>query len=464
MIATEQAAPIPGIEHDDGRTEMANARRLAKAYRRILRYVTTWAKYLVWDGKRFYVDSTNGAVQRLAKEIVDGLWVDIMTLANSGNFETRELEKFISFAKASAKRNGIQATIDLARSEPGMPISHERLDRNPMLFNVSNGIIDLTAGKVRGHDPADLQTKLAPVVFNPAAQCPIWLSVLNRIMGGRQELVGYLQRASGLSLTGNVSEHVLFLCYGTGANGKSLFLNTLAAMMGPDYAMKAPADLLLAKHGESHPTEMASLFGMRMVSCIESDDGRRFAEARVKELTGGDPVTARRMREDFWTFNPTHKLWMAANHKPIVKGNDHGIWRRMRLIPFTVTIPDAEQDKALPEKLRAELPGILNWAIQGCLEWQRGGLQDPDCVLAATAEYRGEQDVIGQFLQDKCQQGEALEATASKLYLTYKGWAEQQGEKPISQRRFGTIMTERGFERFRNNGIWYRGLDTIPGF
>jgi putative DNA primase/helicase len=258
-------------------------------------------------------------------------------------------------------------------------------------------------------------------------------------------------------MTADVREHVLFFLYGTGGNGKSVFLNTVESCFGPDYGMKAPRGLLMAKK-ETHPTELADLAGKRFISCIEAEDGHRLAESLVKEMTGGDGIRARRMREDFWQFKPTHKIWLAANHKPRIRGTDNGIWRRIRLVPFTVSIPEDQQDKELPAKLEAELPGILNWALLGCLEWQQNGLAAPDVVNRATAEYREEMDLVGGFIEECCIIAQCHKARAVDLYGAYQRWAEQAGEHPASQRAFGTALAARGFERKSSNGTWYLGI------
>lgn len=229
-------------------------------------------------------------------------------------------------------------------------------------------------------------------------------------------------------------------------------------MLGSDYAMKASTDFLVAKRGESHPTEQADLEGKRLVACVETDEGRRLAEGLVKELTGSDPIRARRMREDFWQFNPTHKVFLATNHRPGVKGTDYAIWRRLRLVPFRRVIPPAERDKRLPERLRHELIGILAWCARGCVEWQQDGLQEPGEVLAATDAYRNEEDIVGMFLAECCIQDPDTWERAKLLYAAYRKYCEESGEHPVGQRRFGRAMTERGFERYTNNGTCYRAI------
>lgn len=271
-------------------------------------------------------------------------------------------------------------------SRPDLAILPATLDAHTWWLNVDNGTLDLRNGTLRPHERRDYLTQLCPVAYDPAAKCPTWLQFLETILGRDGDLVVYVQRLVGYCLTGSTREHVLPFLYGVGANGKSTFIGTLLAMLGSDYAIKAPSDLLLAKQ-DTHPTERADLFGKRLVACVEVEDGRRLAESLVKELTGGDRVRARRMREDFWEFPATHKIWLAANHKPTVRGIDLGIWRRIKLLPFTVVIPDDQQDKDLPVKLLDELPGILAWAVEGCRQWLVDGLREPACVRSATGDY-----------------------------------------------------------------------------
>lgn len=248
--------------------------------------------------------------------------------------------------------------VSLARSEPGVPVRPDELDQDPWLLNILNGTIDLRNGELGPHDPDHMITKLAPVGYDPTASCPLWLQFLDKIMDGNEGLIQFLKRAIGYSLTGIIREHVLFVCHGDGRNGKSTFLETILGLLG-DYSRKAPPSLLMLKRGKAHPTERAMLYGSRFVPAIESAEDNKFEEAIVKELTGGDTISARRMREDFWDFSPTHHLWLATNHKPVITGTDSGIWSRIALIPFSITIPEQERDTTLAETLQAEWPGIL---------------------------------------------------------------------------------------------------------
>jgi putative DNA primase/helicase len=339
--------------------------------------------------------------------------------------------------------------VSLAKSEPGVAVLPEEMDPDPLLLNAQNGTVDLRTGELREHRREDLITKIVPTGYDPSATAPLFAATLERVLPS-VAVREFFQKVCGYSITGEVSEHVLPVVYGTGANGKSTILNALLESAG-DYGMQAAPDLLMAKRG-SHPTEVADLFGMRCVVSSETEDGRRLAEALVKVLTGGERVRARRMRQDFWEFEPTHTVFLCTNHKPEIRGTDNAIWRRVRLIPFTETIPPKEQDKKLPEKLRAELPGILTWLIEGCRQWQRVGLQAPDEVRKATGAYKSEMDVIGTFLRDECEVGEGFRATLKDVYSRYEEWCEEGGEKPETKRKFNARLTERGQFRDRRSG------------
>jgi putative DNA primase/helicase len=363
-------------------------------------------------------------------------------------------------AKYTNSKNGIRNMVAMAKSD--LAIGQEELDTDPWLLNVENGTINLQTGELREHRREDFITKLAPVAFDLAAKCHLWERFLHTIFAANEELIAYMQRLVGYCLTGVTEEHILPFLYGIGANGKSTFCETFLKLMGPDYGMKAAPDLLLAKRGETHPTERADLFGKRFVTCIETEEGRRMAEALVKELTGGDRVRARRMREDFWEFAPTHHVWLASNHKPAISGTDHGIWRRIKLIPFDVVIPDAQQDKKLPAKLAEELPGILNWAIAGCLDWQKGGMREPAIVQVKTSEYSAEMDEVGQFIEEYCELGDEFRAPAGELY---KAFQEAMPDSRINQHAFGARLRQKGFlNHDPETGKEYRTKDGKRGW
>jgi putative DNA primase/helicase len=422
-------------------TDLGNAGRLVHRQGQNLRYCWSWGKWLVYDGRRYAVDDT-GEVYRLAADTVASIYAE--AAAAPDEERRKALAKHALRSEAGSR---IREMVDLARSK--VPVRQEDLDADDYLLNALNGTIDLRTGELRDHRREDRITKLAPVEYDPQAAAPTWAATLGRALPS-EELRRFFKKLCGYALTGDVSEHVLAVLYGTGANGKSTILNALLAAVG-DYGMQAAPDLLVAKKG-SHPTEVADLFGMRLVASIEVEDGRRLAESLVKSLTGGDKVRARRMRQDFWQFKPTHKVFMAVNHKPEVRGTDTAIWRRIRLLPLTETIPPAEQDKKLPEKLEAELPGILAWAVEGCLEWRREGLQAPAEVRKATGQYRAEMDVIGAFLQDECELSSSHRVGFTELYSRYENWCEEAGERAETRRKFNARLKERGLFDARRSG------------
>ena len=452
----------PGsIAEAESRTDLANGKRFAKLHGKEVHYVSGWNKFISWNRNRWFVDA-GFMVESRAKHVSDAIWQEIADILPEVDLWTQS--QLIAFARQSSSSRGIEAMLKMARSEPNMPIPHTKLDCNPWLFNVQNGTINLQTGQIQSHNPQDYITKIAPIKFDERAECPIWLQMLEEIFAESQSLIGFLQRFFGMTLTGVTQEHILPFFYGCGANGKSTVVETVLAVLGKDYSMRAAPDLLMVKANESHPTERADLFGKRFVAATEIEQGRRLNESLVKDLTGGDAIRARRMREDFWEFQPSHKIILVGNHKPNVRGQDHGIWRRLRLIPFMVTIPPDRQDKQLREKLLRESRGILNWMLQGCKEWQAEGLGEPAEVTAATESYRGEQDVVGAFIAERCIESASSKVKASDLFGEYERWCKLNGEHPIGGRRFGETMTERGYERYHSGGTWYRGIEITETF
>ncbi len=458
MDETELYAIARGIQKypaGENLTDLGNARRLVTLHGKDLRYVHPWKKWLVWDGKRWTTDATAEVVRR-AKDAVRSIYGDAEAAEDS-----LRRKDVATHARRSEQKQRIDAMIALAASEPGIPVLPGALDRDPWLLNVENGTIDLKTGELREHRREDLLTKLVPVKYDMHAKAATFGRFLLEIMDGKAHLVEYLCRVFGYALTGDVREDALFFPHGGGRNGKTTLLNAIRETMGKDYATEAAPDLLLDKGRGNHPTELADLFGKRMVSTVEVEDGRRMAEVLVKRLTGRDPIKARRMREDFWMFNPTHKIFLAANHKPEIRGTDVAIWSRIHLIPFNVSFKGRE-DRGLPEKLSAERAGILAWLVRGCIEWQLpAGLDPPAEVLAATQKYREEMDVLGDFLAECCVTGKPnCQAKASAIYDEYTKWHKRTvGGDAVTATMFGLRLGEKGFTRKRDSsGVWWKGI------
>jgi putative DNA primase/helicase len=421
--------PAPPVTSDDALALDFTARHAGS-----LRYVAAWNRWLEWDGARWKFEDTLAAFD-MARVVARRA----AQTANKAADATRI---------ASAKT--VAAIERLARADRAHARTVEIWDADPWLLNTPGGIIDLATGGCAPHDPDRYMTKITAVA--PAGDCPQWLAFLARIANGNDGLPDFLQRVAGYSLTGVTREHALFFCHGTGGNGKGVFLNTLTAIFG-DYAAVAPMETFMASHNERHPTDLAGLRGARFVTAQEVEDGQRWAESKIKALTGGDPISARFMRQDFFTFTPQFKLTIAGNHKPSLRTVDEAIRRRFFLLPFTVTIPPEERDNDLPEKLKSEWPGILQWAVDGCLEWQRIGLAPPACVTAATEAYLEAEDSVNQWLTEHCTCGDpSSRADNAALFTSWQKWCERSGEPAGHRKALFDKLDHRGFERVRGHG------------
>jgi putative DNA primase/helicase len=333
-------------------------------------------------------------------------------------------------------------------------------DRDIWLFNTECGTVDLRTGKISPHRPEDYITKMAPVA--PGGAAPTWLAFLDRVTDHNQELIDYLQRVVGYCITGSTAEHALFFAYGTGANGKSTFLNAVAAALG-NYHRTAPIETFTQSNTERHPTDIAGLRGARLVTATETEEGRRWAESRIKTLTGGDPVSARFMRQDFFEYVPQFKLFFAGNHKPGLRSVDEAIRRRFNLIPFTVTIPKNERDKKLGDKLQKELPGILAWIIEGTAAWRRFGLCPPRIVTEATTSYLEAEDATAAWLEECCERAEWF-TTSSCLFRSWSVWAKNNGEHEGSIKRLVAALEARDFTPARTmHGRGFTGIKLKSG-
>jgi putative DNA primase/helicase len=360
---------------------------------------------------------------------------------------------------ASAKTVG--AVHKLAQCDQRTAAVVAQWDADPWLLNTPGGAIDLRTGKCRPARPEDYTTKLTAVA--PALSgCPLFLKFLDEITAGDEELRAFLQTVLGYALTGSTSAHGLFFGWGTGANGKSTLLSTVAHIFG-DYHRVAPIETFTVSNNERHPTELAGLVGARLVTATETEEGRNWAEARIKQLTGGDPISARFMRQDFFDFTPQFKLFISGNHKPGLRTVDEAIRRRFHLIPFGVTIPKDRRDPDLADKLKAEAPGILQWMVDGCLKWQRDGLNPPAAVAAATQAYLESQDLFPQWLGECCEIGKQFEEQSGELYQSWKKWCDANGEKPGSGKKFSEKLEIRFAKGHTRLGARFAGVRLRPG-
>jgi putative DNA primase/helicase len=439
-------------------TDLGNARRFLVAHGSDLRYCHPFGRWYVWDGTRWKEDSI-GEVQMRAKDCIRYMYRD--AAAEEDDQRRKALAKHAIRSESSQK---IRAMVELLKTEPGIPILPDELDGDPWLLNCLNGTLDLHTGELKPHNTLDCITKVVPVTHDANATCPEWCRFLDRIFAGRQDLITFVQRAVGYSLAGCTDERVAFILYGRGANGKSTFLETIALLLG-DYAMRTTTDTLLARRGDSIPNDVARLRSARFVYASEAEQGRRLAEAKIKDLTGGDTITARFMRGEWFEYKPKFKLWLGTNHKPVIRGTDTAIWDRIRLIPFDVRIPEPERirQSELMARFEAELPGILAWSVRGCLDWQKHGLGMPEPVAQATEAYRADMDILAQFLSDYCVVNPLAKTTVGNLYKAYTMWCDETGERPLSQRDFGARLCERGFEKRQSTGgyHWWFGVGLV---
>jgi P4 family phage/plasmid primase-like protien len=436
-------------------SDAGNAECMVALYGDVIRYDHTREKWLVWDGVRWSIDD-EGIAQRAA--------VAMTRLRQRVATELEDLEtrrRLTLWGLSSENIQRVNAAIKMAQFYEPFSTTINRYDNDPLLATTMNGTLDLRGGSFRKSHPYDYLTMQLGCEFSPEAKAPRWEKFLREVFGGDEQLIEYIQRAVGYSLTGDTSEQVLFLCYGSGANGKSVFLEVVRQLLG-DYAGAASFDTFDAGNRNSASNDLAALKGKRLVTVIETEEDRRLAEAKVKMVTGQDEITCRFLFKEFFTYRPQFKLWMAMNHKPVIRGTDRGIWRRIRLIPFTQSF-EGREDRGLIGKLTNELPGILNWALEGLRKWQESGLSVPKAVKEATEEYRRESDSIGQWLDERTARNIVSKLRASEAYRNYYEWALERGERPFNQKNWGQTLIEKGHNRDRDReGMFYMGLALAP--
>jgi len=432
LVRNARLAGRPAVQFNDARppeyTDESLALRFTERHKDRLRYVAAWGKWLIWTGAVWRFDETIQSFD-FARAI-----------CREASAECND--ERVSPALASAKT--VAAVERLAKADRRHAATVDQWDADPWLLNTPAGVVDLRTGQMRPHCPDDHMTKITAIA--PGGDCPLWIKFLGEITAADTELQAFLQRFSGYGLTGITREHAMAFGYGTGANGKGVLLNTLTGIMG-GYATVAPMETFTASQSDRHPTDLAMLRGARLVTAQETEEGRRWAESKIKALTGGDPITARFMRQDFFTFQPAFKLFIAGNHKPGLRGVDEAIRRRLNLIPFLVTIAADKRDPKLADKLKDEWPGILQWMVDGCLAWKAKGLAAPAAVVVATDDYMATEDALSTWIKERCKAIGYGGTESSVLFADWRRWALAAGEDPGSQKRFSQALEAKGYTK-----------------
>ena len=454
------SSPAPVQGHEKGKasfncSDLGNAERLAHHYGNDIKYCYQWKKWLIWDGVKWADDET-GLVNTFAKNTVRKIYEEA-----KHSEDDNKRQSIARHALTSESNGRIKAMVSLAQSE--LPVRPDDFDKNKFFLNCRNGTIDLTTGILHPHRKDDFITKVAPVFYDETATCPQWEKFLARIMDNNQDLIKFIQRAVGYSLTGDVSEQCLFLFWGAGANGKSTFLRTIGTLLG-DYSQHTATETLVIKKQGAIPNDLARMKGARFVTSSEAEAEHKLAENLIKQMTGDDLISARFLHQEWFEFEPEYKIFLGTNNKPIIKGNDYAIWRRINLVPFKISIPPEERDRHLLQKLKQELSGILNWAIKGCLEWQLYGLGTPAEVADATNEYRNEMDLLNNFISECCVQEPELKVSSKDFYAAYSKWCEDNGEYQLKQTSFGRKLKEKGFDSQlvgKKRSRYWIGIDLV---
>jgi putative DNA primase/helicase len=482
----QAATPPPPVSDTSGPTstgkepplpysDYTNALAFVRDHGQVLRYCYAWKSWLVWTGTHWQRDEI-GQVHQLAKQTVKRL------ARQAEGLDDAEAKALLAHIKKSLSKSSLDAMVRTAQDEPGIPIKPDTVDVDPWVLNCLNGTLDLRTGTLRPQQQTDLLTKCLTIPYESQAPAPTWKAFLWRIMGGSQgddspdmspgelearhtadscarTLVDFLQQAIGYTLTGSTREQCLFLLQGLTKTGKSTLLATLRKLLGP-YAQQADMESFMHKDRPEVRNDLADLAGSRFVCALEGQQGRRLAESLVKQMTGGaDLMKARFLFQEHFTFKPQFKIFLGTNHLPVITDTDSAIWERIHRVPFTVQIPPEERDKMLEERLQGELAGILAWAVQGCLAWQRlGGLRVPAAVQASNAAYRQEMDNVGRFLDACCLVDPSVRVKMGELYSAYKTWCESIGETAVSLTVMGKRLDEKGVEKRSSNIVWRIGL------
>lgn len=433
--------------------DTGNAARFTDAFGEVVRYSYIRKNWYFYNGKIWELDN-EGKVKKLVDKILVKMKREPVYVSDDVTEEDAQkaLQKHIKYSRGSNGKTNM-----IKESQHLLPINSDAFDNDHHLLNVQNGYINLKTGALNDHDRNKYFTKISNIEYTDKIDCPQWDDFLMQIFNNDRPLINYIQRAVGYSLSGSTEEQMMFILHGNGRNGKSVFLDIITEMLGNYTTNIQPQTLMVKPMSGSANSDIARLQGARLVTTTEPNDGMRFDEGLVKQVTGGDKVTARFLYGDEFDYDPEFKLWMATNHKPIIRGTDDGIWRRMAIIPFSVQIPEHKVDKQLKYKLRGEMTAILNWAVEGYQEWQRIGLNEPNVIKQQRGDYRKEMDPVELFIEECCIRKQGEREKASDLYRIYKSWAQENQQYLMSSTKFGREMSNK-FQKITSNGVHYIGI------
>ncbi|TJX95166.1 DNA primase [Staphylococcus haemolyticus] len=439
--------------------DTGNADRFIDRYGHLYKHSYITNKFYIYDGQKWKADD-RGAIRKLIDEMIENIKNEkVLHSEDVTEEEARE-----AFQKYYKKTRGTQSKKNIMNElMHRKTVTPDEFDKDDMLLNVANGYIDLTSRELYKHDINRMFSQIANTDYSEKMQPSVWLDFLNDIFAGDKAIIRYIQKALGYSLTGSTREQVMFILFGKGRNGKSIFVETIAEILG-DYSNNMQAKSLMVKKNDNVNTDIARLSKARFVTSSEPNEGFRFDEGLIKQITGGDKVTARFLYAEEFEYTPKFKIWVSTNHKPIIRGTDDGIWRRLVLIPFDVQIPEEKVDKDLKYKLLREAPAILNWMAEGAYMWMREGLELPEKLKDAGQTYRTEMDVVEQFIQEKCKRAEGVKETRKALYEEYKKWADENNEYKMDKNKFGKKLKEKFRSKRMTNGVNYLGIELVEKY
>lgn len=439
--------------------DTGNADRFIDRYGHLYKHSYITNKFYIYDGQKWKVDD-RGAIRKLIDEMIENIKNEkVLHSEDVTEEEARE-----AFQKYYKKTRGTQSKKNIMNElMHRKTVTPDEFDNDDMLLNVANGYVDLTSRELYKHDINRMFSQIANTDYSEKMQPSVWLDFLNDIFAGDKEVIRYIQKALGYSLTGSTREQIMFILFGKGRNGKSIFVETIAEILG-DYSNNMQAKSLMVKKNDNVNTDIARLSKARFVTSSEPNEGFRFDEGLIKQITGGDKVTARFLYAEEFEYTPKFKIWVSTNHKPIIRGTDDGIWRRLVLIPFDVQIPEEKVDKDLKYKLLREAPAILNWMAEGAYMWMREGLELPEKLKDAGQTYRTEMDVVEQFIQEKCKRAEGVKETGKALYEEYKKWADENNEYKMDKNKFGKKLKEKFRSKRMTNGVNYLGIELVEKY